>query len=131
MELKHEPWHHLELVATEESITSLMNVNFDRSVDAIKEVETNILYMMQSSKEWSKANKQFEVEGMHEVIEVTINDQPFQAEVGFEMSDGIITDINTLFVIVDGLHWNMNYLIEPLKADIEEDIINNLKGRIE
>lgn len=66
---------------------------------------------------------------MLEKIEVEINLKKFEAEVAFEMSGGVITDINTLFVIVDGLHWNMNYLIEPLKEGIAEDIADKLKGR--
>ena len=130
-EFRLAPWSHHELVACEESISAVMDGTFDRSVDSIKQVEVSLLYMMQSSKEYVKANKQFEVEAMQERIEVFINNIKFPAEVGYEMVDGEISDINTLFVIVSGLHWNMNYLIESLKDDIVEDITNNLKGRTE
>ena len=122
-------FHKLAVGESPEFAKSVIDHTLHLSCAAVSTIETNVKYMMQSSKEYVKANKQFKVEPMREEIEIEINQKMFQAEVGYEMSDGVITDINTLFVIIDDIQWNMHYLIESLKDDIVEDITDILKGR--
>ena len=66
---------------------------------------------------------------MRETILIQIDTKMFDVEVGYEMLDGVITDINTLFIVVDGIQWNMHYLIESLKEGLVEDITDILKGK--
>jgi hypothetical protein len=104
-----EPWHHLELVAGDESILSIMNGTFDRSINSIKEIETNILYMMQSSKEWSKAQRQYLGGKMKAQIEININGVMMPAIIEFHWSDseGILTDVSKIDLVVSGGFQNM------------------------
>ncbi|MBL4575594.1 MAG: hypothetical protein JKY51_05800 [Opitutaceae bacterium] len=66
---------------------------------------------------------------MQEEIEIEINLKMFKAIVHFEMHEGAVSYINALFVIIDGLHWNLHFLIEELKESIVEDILDNLKAK--
>ena len=123
-------FHKLAVGNSPEFAKSVIDNTLHLSCAAVSTIETNVKYMMQSSKEYVKANKQFKVELMREDITVIINNKPFPAEVSYEISDGEISDINTLFIKVDDLHRNINYLIESLKADLVEDITDILKGRL-
>ena len=128
---KQKPWSFLELAIGQgpEFAASVANNTLAQSCGAVSTVESSIAGMMTASKEHNKANKQFRLECMRENITVTINNKSFPAEVGYEMMDGEITDINTLSLFVDGVSWDQHYLIESLKDDIVEDITDILKGK--
>ena len=128
---KQIPWKFHEIAVKNDPVffAAIANHELEPACKNIGGIEAKVAEMMTSSKEHNKTNKKFKLENMREIITIEINLRMFTAEVGFEMVDGVVTDINTLFVIIDDLHWNMNYLIEPLKSDIEEDIMNNLIGR--
>lgn len=123
-------YHKLAVGESPEFAKAVIDNTLHLSCAAVSTVETRIADMMISSKEYRKAKQHFKGDDMgRETINVEINNKQFQAEVGYEISDGVITDINTLFVIVDDLHRNIDYLIEPLKEGIVEDITDILKGR--
>ena len=65
-------------------------------------------------------------------IEVEINLKMFEAVVSFEMSEGEITDITTLFVIINDLHQNFYFLLddEEIRIGIIIDIETKLMERV-
>ena len=128
---KQQPWgfHKLAIGEGPEFAASIANNTLAKSCNAVSTVDSSIAEIMTSSKEYTKANKQFKVEPMRETILIQIDTKMFDAEVGYELSDGGITDINTLFIVVDGIQWNMHYLIESLKEGLVEDITDILKGK--
>jgi hypothetical protein len=127
-----EPWKHLELVASGESIASLMNGTFDRSLDAIKEIETNILYMMQSSKEWLKAQKQYLGGEMKAQILIDINGVMIPANIEFHWSDseGMITDVSKIDLVVSGGFQNMSFTaLYQSNEDFQSTINNDVEDK--
>jgi len=130
---KQIPWKFHQIAVKSEPVffAAIANNELEPACKDIGGIEVKIAGMMTSSKEHNKANKQFRLECMRESVEVIINDRPYPAEVSYEMMDGEVTDINTLFLIIDGLHQNFHYMIEELKEDIAEDIIEALKKRNE
>ena len=110
-EAMFEPWQHLALVAHIESIGAVIGGTFDRSIDSIKEIEINILYMMQSSKEWSRAQRQYLGGEMKAQIEIDINSVMIPAKVEFHWSDseGMLTDVSKIDLVVSGGFQNMSF----------------------
>ena len=127
---KSGDWKFHQIAVKDDPVffAAIANQTLNESCENIGGIEVNISFMMKKANEHFKANPQFSVNCMREAVKVTINDKEFDADVGFELSGGVITDITTMFVIIDGIHWNMHYLIESLKESIVEDITDILKG---
>ena len=134
-ETMFEPWQHLGLVADNESILSIMDGTFDRSIDSIRQIETNILYMMQSSKDWCKAQRQYLGGEMKAQIEIDINGVMIPANVEFHWSDseGILTDVSKIDLVVSGGFQNMSFTKlyesnEEFQKTINFDVEESYKG---
>ena len=53
---------------------------------SIKEIEISILYMMQSSKEWNKAQNQYKDSAMKAKIKIPVFGKEYEADVEFHYS---------------------------------------------
>ena len=134
-ETMFEPWQHLGLVAHMESVGAVIGGTFDRSIDSIKEIETNILHMMQSSKDWCKAQRQYLGGEMKAQIEIDINGVMIPANVEFHWSDseGILTDVSKIDLVVSGGFQNMSFTKlyesnEEFQKTINFDVEESYKG---
>ena len=99
----HSLWSHGELLASGDVIVALMEGYFESSVDSIKEIEINLLYMMQSSKEWNKAQRQYKDSVLRAVttIEIFVKDYPVLVEFHYSNIYKCITDVTRLELLHD------------------------------
>ena len=127
-----EEWNFRELAANKESVDSLMEGTFDRSVDAIKEVEDSVLLMMSIAKEHTKAVKNYG-NAMKTAIVIEMNgvDRPALVKFHYSENEQALTDVFKVELIS---WWGINPDITQiynedmkLQRTISEDVEANYK----
>jgi hypothetical protein len=123
-----KPWrfHKLAIDEGPEFAKSVIDNTLHKSCYAVSTIESSVADIMNKNK-ICKVD-----EAMRETIEITINDKSFDADIGFEMSDGVITDINTIFINDNGVDRNHYWLLEyeDLVKGFIEDIETKLHKRV-
>lgn len=126
-------WSHGELLASGDVITSLMNGYFESSIDSIKEIEISLLYMMQSSKEWNKAQKQFKESVMKANVMVEVFAEELPANIEFHYSEiyKCVTNVSKIEIPLEGyqglnltaLYNSNDKFAQSINEELEDKII--------
>ncbi|PHS60946.1 MAG: hypothetical protein COB12_12520 [Flavobacterium sp.] len=131
---KSGDWNFHQIAVKDDPVffAAIANQTLNETCENIGGIEVNISFMMKNANEHFKANPQFSVNCMRETIEITINDKSFDADIGFEMVDGVITDLNTIFINDKGVDRNHYWLLEyeDLVKGFIQDIETKLHKRV-